>query len=58
VVKVPSEQGQYHAYYEAFAEAVGSGGKLPVTAEEAVAVLAVLDAARTSAAEGRVVAVE
>ena len=56
-VKVPSEQGRYHAYYEGFAEASRTGGKPPVTAEEAIAVLAVLDAARISAAEGRVVAV-
>jgi predicted dehydrogenase len=55
--KVPSEQGRYHAYYEGFAEALQTGGQPPVTAEEAIAVLAVLDAARISAAEGRVVAV-
>ena len=57
-VKVPSEQGRYHAYYEAFAEALRTGGEPPVTAEEAIAVLSVLDAARISAAEGRTVTVE
>lgn len=56
--KIPSEQGRYHAYYEAFAEAVRTGGQPPVTAEEAIAVLAVLDAARISAAEGRVVSID
>ncbi len=49
---VPSEQGRYHDYYEAFAEAVRTGGAPPVSAEEAVATLAVLDAARESAARG------
>lgn len=52
---VPSEQGRYHDYYEAFAHAVATGGPAPVTAAEAVAALAVLDAARISAAEGRMV---
>ena len=50
---VPSEQGRYHAYYEGFARAVREGTPPPVTAEEAVATLAVLDAARQSAREGR-----
>lgn len=52
---VPSEQGKYHAYYEAFARAVREGAPPPVTAEEAIATLAVLDAARVSAVEGRTV---
>jgi len=56
--RIPSEQGRYHGYYEAFAEAVHSGGPLPVTAEDAIATLALLDAARASAAEGRRVAIE
>ena len=51
--RVPSEQGRYQAYYEAFERAVRTGGALPVTAEEAIQTLAVLDAARLSAAEGR-----
>ncbi|TPE50829.1 Gfo/Idh/MocA family protein [Amaricoccus solimangrovi] len=51
--RVPSEQGRYHDYYAAFARAVRDGGPPPVTAEEATAVLAVLDAARRSALEGR-----
>ena len=53
---VPSEQGRYHDYYAAFARAVSDGGAPPVTAEEAIRTLAVLDAARLSAAECRVVA--
>ncbi len=51
--RVPSEQGRYHDYYEAFARAVHEGAPPPVTAEEAVRTLAVLDAARASAADGR-----
>ena len=50
---VPSEQGCYHAYYEAFGRAVRDGGPLPVTAEEAIRTLEVLDAARLSATENR-----
>jgi predicted dehydrogenase len=55
--RIPSEQGRYHDYYEAFAEAVRKGSAPPVTAEDAIATLAVLDAARISAEEGRTVAV-
>lgn len=51
--QVPSEQGCYHAYYENFARAVRTGSRPPVTAEDAIAVLEVLDAARLSAEEGR-----
>lgn len=56
--RVPSEPGRYHAYYEAFARAVRDGTPPPVTGEEAIETLAVLDAARKSAAEGRSVEVE
>ncbi len=51
--RIPAEQGRYHDYYEAFARAVRDGTPPPVTAEEAIATLAVLDAARLSAEEGR-----
>lgn len=54
---VPSLQGDYTAYYDAFAHAVESGGQGPVPALEGVAVLEVLDAARASAAEHRTVTV-
>ncbi|ORM61839.1 dehydrogenase [Pantoea rodasii] len=56
--RVPSEQGAYHAYYEAFADAVRNGSQPPVTAEQAIEVLAVLDAAFISAKENRVVDVK
>jgi len=55
--RVTSEQGRYHDYYEQFAKAIREGTAPPVTAAEAVATLAVLDAARISASEGRVVGV-
>ncbi|MHC2999775.1 Gfo/Idh/MocA family protein [Microbacterium sp. HJ5] len=54
---VPSQQGDYTVLYDAFADAVRNGGMGPVPAEEGVAVLAVLDAARVSAAEHRTVAI-
>ncbi|MBB96676.1 MAG: dehydrogenase [Rhodobacteraceae bacterium] len=54
--RVPSEPGRYHAFYEGFARAVRDGALPPVTAQEAIQVLAVLDAARLSATEGRSVA--
>ena len=50
---IPSEQGRYHDYYEAFETAVRTGTRPPVTAEEGARTLAVLDAARQSAAEGQ-----
>lgn len=52
-VRVPSEQGRYHDYYSAFATAVRNGTPPPVTAEIGARTLAILDAARQSAAEGR-----
>jgi predicted dehydrogenase len=53
--RIASEQGRYHDFYEAFAKAVRDGGPPPVTAEEAIRTLVVLDAARLSGAENRVV---
>ena len=49
--RIPSEQGRYHDYYEAFSSAVADGKPPPVTAEAGILVLAVLDAARQSAEE-------
>ncbi len=57
ITRVPAEPGRYHAYYEAFAAAIRSGGPAPVTAAEGIRTLAVLDAARISAVEGRSVSV-
>jgi len=51
--KVPSEQGRYHDYYEAFEAAVRTGTPPPVTAETGARTLAILDAARASAGQRR-----
>lgn len=53
--RIAAEQGRYHDYYEAFAHAVRTKGPAPVTADEGIATLAVLDAAFMSAATGRTV---
>lgn len=50
--RIPSEQGRYHDYYEAFAKAIEEGGEPPVPAAVGARTLAVLDAARQSAEEG------
>ncbi|RLL67063.1 oxidoreductase [Streptomyces sp. Z26] len=47
--------GDYPAYYAGIATALRTGTPPPVTAREAAATLRVLEAARTSAAEGRTV---
>jgi predicted dehydrogenase len=54
--RVPSAQGAYADYYTRFAAAVSGTGPQPVPGAEAVATLAVLDAARISAAKGVTVA--
>ena len=53
--RVPSERGAYQDYYAQFAAAARGEGPWPVPAEEGVRTLEVLDAARASAVEGRVV---
>jgi predicted dehydrogenase len=50
-----SERGAWDLFYPAFAEAVRSGGPMPVDPWDAVATAEVLDAARRSAITGRVV---
>lgn len=55
--RIPSEQGRYHDYYEAFARAVRDGTSPPVTAEAGARTIAILDAARLSAVEGRSISI-
>ena len=55
VVRVPSERGAYQDYYAQFAAAARGEAAWPVPGEEAVRTLEVLDAARVSALEGRIV---
>lgn len=52
---VPTLDGDYPAYYASVAAALRDGTEPPVTAEEAAATIRVLEAARTSAREARVV---
>jgi scyllo-inositol 2-dehydrogenase (NADP+) len=54
---VATEPGAYPAFYAGLRDALVSGGPLPVPAADGVAVLAVIEAARRSAAEGRVVTI-
>ncbi|MFE3092583.1 Gfo/Idh/MocA family oxidoreductase [Streptomyces sp. NPDC059248] len=49
---VPSVPGDYPAYYDLVARALRDGTPPPVTAEQAAATLAILEAARRSAREG------
>lgn len=53
--RVAPEPGRYQDYYAAFAAACRGAGELPVSAEEGVRTVAVLDAARESAETGRTV---
>jgi predicted dehydrogenase len=54
---VPSARGAYQDYYTQFAAALRGEAESPVPASEAVHTLEVLDAARVSATENRVVAI-
>jgi scyllo-inositol 2-dehydrogenase (NADP+) len=52
-VKVPSERGNYLAFYEAVADAILDGAPVPVDPADARAGLVLIDLARRAAAEGR-----
>jgi predicted dehydrogenase len=54
--RVPSERGCWTEFYRLFQDAVEKGAPMPVDARDAVASARVLDAARISALQGRVVA--
>jgi predicted dehydrogenase len=53
--RVPSERGAYQDYYAQVAAALRGAAPFPVPAEEGLRTIEVLDAARISDAEGRVV---
>jgi predicted dehydrogenase len=57
VERIRTEPGAYQRFYEGVAASLREGAPPPVDPEDAVSVLEVLDAARTSSAEGRVVEV-
>jgi predicted dehydrogenase len=54
-VPVPSERGAYQDFYTQFAAALNGSAAFPVPASEAIHTLEVLDAARASADEGRMI---
>jgi scyllo-inositol 2-dehydrogenase (NADP+) len=56
--RVPTLAGAHHAYYRALREAIVHGAPPPVTADEAVNVMRVIEAAQRSAAEARVITIE
>jgi predicted dehydrogenase len=55
--RIRTEPGSYQRFYEGVASALLQGGPAPVDPEDAVSALEVLDAARRSAGEGKVVEV-
>ena len=55
---VPSSPGDYRLFYAGLRDALRDGAPLPVDAADALAGLRVLDAARTSGAQGRTVALD
>jgi scyllo-inositol 2-dehydrogenase (NADP+) len=55
---VPTRRGEYLRFYAEVAAALRREGQMPVTADEALMVLRVLEAARRSAGEGRIVPFE
>lgn len=56
-VRVPSERGAHQDFYTQFAAAVRGEAAFPVPIEDGIRTISVLDAARASALEGRVVEV-
>jgi len=52
---VPSLPGDWSAYYRLLHAALSAGGPLPVTAQDGVHVLEVLEAAQLAARDGQVV---
>jgi len=53
--RVPTLAGAHHAFYRGLREAIVNGAPPPVTAEEGVDVMRVIEAAQRSAAEGRLI---
>jgi len=50
---VPTETGDYRGFYTGIAKAIAEGGPAPVSGEDAVLGLRIMEMARESAAEGR-----
>lgn len=58
VRSIATEAGAYHRFYELVVEALQNGGPPPVDPADAVAVLEIIEAARRSAADRRVITLE
>ena len=58
VTPVPTLPGDYGAFYRGVAQTVLAGAAPPVTIDDGIAVLEVLDAAQRSATAGEVVGLE
>ena len=54
----PLEDGAYDLFYAGLSEALDTGGAPPVDPRDALAALRVIEAARRSAADGAVIAME
>lgn len=52
-VRVPTRAGCYQSFYEQMAEAIRTGGEVPVDPRDALLGLRIIEAARESAASGR-----
>lgn len=52
---LPTLPGDYPAFYAALRDAINDGSPNPVSADEAIAVMALIELARQSAAQGRVI---
>lgn len=55
--RVPTERGDYRAFYRGVARAIAGGAPTPVAPADAIAGLRLIEAARRSAAEGRRIAI-
>ena len=55
--RVRTEPGAYHEFYAEVESAIRAGGVAPVPIEDAIAGVAIIEAARASSAESRVVAI-
>lgn len=54
--KIPTLPGNYYGYYDGVYEAIANGKEMPVTADDGVRVMRVIDGVYKSAKEGKVVA--
>jgi scyllo-inositol 2-dehydrogenase (NADP+) len=53
--KIPTLPGNYYAYYDGVYEAIANGKDMPVTADDGIRVMKVIDAVYKSSKEGKVI---